>query len=267
MQFLAKQEPDISKFLLRLQGLEKIMQQEVSASDDNKVVLSTIHTSKGLEYDTVYMVDVYDGRFPSSKPNILSRSKDNANSEQEERRLFYVGITRAKNDLYLFEIKNYPSQYVNEMFPEVIEARRQKEIELKRQIEAEKEAKRKRVEEERRRKQAEETDKRQRRIELQREQLMHEEEQRRMKREATLKLEEEKQCQAREKDRKHRYEYVKDSFVQQIKPITDYYGHRWIQCEICGEIKETHEFVEYGGKNRVNLGQCKDCVGRHKGEN
>lgn len=264
LQILAKQEPDIEKFLLRLKELEQIMQQELSASDDNKVILSTIHTSKGLEYDTVYMVDVYDGRFPSSRPNILSRSKDNANSEQEERRLFYVGITRAKNDLYLFEIKNQPSQYVDEMFPEVVEARHQKEMELKRKKEAENEAKRKRMEEERRRKQAEETAKRQRRIELQREQLMHEEEQRRMQREATLKLEEEKQCQAREKDRKHRYEYVKDSFVQQIKPITDYYGHRWIQCEICGEIKETHEFVEYGGQGHVNLGRCYSCAGRNK---
>lgn len=264
LQFLAKQEPDIEKFLLRLKELEKIMQQELSASDDNKVILSTIHTSKGLEYDTVYMVDVYDGRFPSSKPNILSRSKDNANSEQEERRLFYVGITRAKNDLYLFEIKNYPSQYVNEMFPEVIEARRQKEIELKRQIEAEKEAKRKRAEEERRRKQTEESDRHQREGKL----WVHEAERRLMSPPAEeSNTYQEMECLAREKDRKHRYEYVKNLFVQQDKPITDYYGNRWVKCEICGEIKETHEFVEYGGKNRVNLGQCKDCIGRHKGEN
>ena len=113
LQILAKQEPDIKKFLLRLQELEKVMQQEFSAHSNNKVILSTIHTSKGLEYDTVYMVDVYDGRFPSSRPDIFSRSKDNANPEQEERRLFYVGITRAKNDLYLFDINGKPSSFIS----------------------------------------------------------------------------------------------------------------------------------------------------------
>ncbi len=114
---LAKREPNIANFLLRLQELEKIMQQEFPAHIDNKVILSTIHTSKGLEYDTVYMVDVYDGRFPSSKPDIFSRSKDNANPEQEERRLFYVGITRAKNNLYLFSINNKYSEFVSTLFP------------------------------------------------------------------------------------------------------------------------------------------------------
>ena len=262
LQILAKQEPDIKKFLLRLQELEKIMQQEFSAHSNNKVILSTIHTSKGLEYDTVYMVDVYDGRFPSSRPNIFSRSKDNANFEQEERRLFYVGITRAKNDLYLFEIKNLPSQYVDEMFPEVVEARHQKEMELRRQIEAENEAKRKRVEEERRRKESEESA---RRMGLLREQWKRDEEKRRIEREEARSR---KQAVLRPlgRDLKDRYEYVKDNFGQQIKPIYDYFGNRWVQCEICGEIKETHEFVEYGGANHVNLGQCYKCAGRNKEE-
>lgn len=117
LQMLASQEPDIKKFLLRLQELEKIMQHEFPARSNNKVILSTIHTSKGLEYDTVYMVDVYDGKFPSSRMDIFSRSKDDANPEQEERRLFYVGITRAKNELYLFSIKNKNSSYIDELFP------------------------------------------------------------------------------------------------------------------------------------------------------
>jgi len=117
LSILAKQEPDIRKFLQRLKELEAFMLKGNSPKE-SKVILSTIHSSKGLEYDSVYMVDVYDGRFPSSRPNIYSRSKDNADGEQEERRLFYVGITRAKNYLHLFSIQDRPSSYIHELFPE-----------------------------------------------------------------------------------------------------------------------------------------------------
>jgi DNA helicase-2/ATP-dependent DNA helicase PcrA len=131
LSILAKQEPDIPKFLNRLVELERLIQQGFCA-DDSTVILSTIHSSKGLEYDRVYMVDVYDGRFPSSRPNIFSRSKDNEDGEQEERRLFYVGITRAKNFLQLFSIKGRDSTFVDELFPEIKEIQ-PKEREIYRQ--------------------------------------------------------------------------------------------------------------------------------------
>lgn len=118
LKILAKQEPTITGFLHRLQELEELMESGFKAKPGNLLTLSTIHTSKGLEYDTVYMVDVYDGRFPSSRPNIFCRSKDSATGEQEERRMFYVGITRAKNHLHLLEIAGRPSSYIDELFPE-----------------------------------------------------------------------------------------------------------------------------------------------------
>lgn len=117
LQILAKQEPTINGFLRRLQELEEMIKRGFEARPGNILTLSTIHSSKGLEYETVYMVDVYDGRFPSSRPNIFCRSKDSADGEQEERRLFYVGITRAKNKLNLLEITSKPSTYIEELFP------------------------------------------------------------------------------------------------------------------------------------------------------
>ncbi len=56
-------------------------------------ILSTIHSAKGMEWDTVYLLNVVDGSFPSEfstgKPELI----------EEERRLLYVGLTRAQNDL------------------------------------------------------------------------------------------------------------------------------------------------------------------------
>jgi len=66
-------------------------------------ILSTIHASKGLEYDTVYLMDVADGLFPEEV--LLDRkraSKQEVETYEEERRLFYVGATRAKDNLLLF---------------------------------------------------------------------------------------------------------------------------------------------------------------------
>ncbi len=59
------------------------------------VHLLSIHASKGLEYQEVYVIDLMDGRFPNRK--LMSRS----GSIEEERRLFYVAVTRAKDRLFL----------------------------------------------------------------------------------------------------------------------------------------------------------------------
>lgn len=59
------------------------------------VQLGTIHQAKGLEYQAVFLIMLCDGMFPSSK------AVETSEGEEEERRLFYVGITRAKDELYL----------------------------------------------------------------------------------------------------------------------------------------------------------------------
>jgi DNA helicase-2/ATP-dependent DNA helicase PcrA len=65
------------------------------ALDEDYLVLSTIHSAKGMEWDTVYLLNVVDGSFPSEF------ATGRADLLEEERRLLYVGLTRAQNDLLL----------------------------------------------------------------------------------------------------------------------------------------------------------------------
>ena len=68
---------------------------ESAPSHDEHLVLSTIHQAKGLEWKTVFIIGLCDGQFPHAK------SKDDPVQIEEERRLFYVGVTRTMRDLYL----------------------------------------------------------------------------------------------------------------------------------------------------------------------
>jgi len=84
-------------FLTQLALLTNVeAEDDQTAKDDTeKIKLSTIHQAKGLEFDVVFTIMLCDGMFPSA------RSMDSSEGEEEERRLFYVAITRAKNELYL----------------------------------------------------------------------------------------------------------------------------------------------------------------------
>lgn len=225
LSILAKQEPDIQKFLNRLKDLEKEIQKDFYSNENNAITLSTIHSSKGLEYDSVYMVDVYDGRFPSSRPNIFNRSKDSANGEQEERRLFYVGITRAKNKLGMFYIKGSESTFIDQLFPEQRRIKSMQKSPQRRNITLEELIK---------------------------------------MREKALEIEQECQKQISEMHNINSYNEVKDKFTQQKHQIRDSSDRRWIKCELCGEIKLESDFRSYGGPNRVNLGVCYKCSRRNK---
>jgi DNA helicase-2/ATP-dependent DNA helicase PcrA len=69
--------------------------------DDDYLVLSTIHSAKGLEWDAVHVIHAADGNIPSDM------STGSAEEIEEERRLFYVALTRAKNRLYVY----FPLRY------------------------------------------------------------------------------------------------------------------------------------------------------------
>ena len=75
---------------------------------NSNIKLSTIHSSKGLEYDKVFIIDLVKNEFP-----IILDEEDYFERLEEERRIFYVGITRAKNTLYLLSLKKRNKKSVN----------------------------------------------------------------------------------------------------------------------------------------------------------
>ena len=82
------------------------------------MILSTMHSAKGLEFDIVYVVDAYDGSLPHLDRE-TAKEQERIDNYEEERRLFYVAITRAKNELYLFYIEEYDSEFIDEIIPPI----------------------------------------------------------------------------------------------------------------------------------------------------
>jgi len=93
----AYQFESVEDFLTQLALLTNVEAEDDKAAKDDteKIRLSTIHQAKGLEFEAVFVIMLCDGLFPSS------RSMESDEGEEEERRLFYVAITRAKTELYL----------------------------------------------------------------------------------------------------------------------------------------------------------------------
>jgi len=93
----ARQFKDVNEFLSQLALISNVDAEAApnQTADKEAVNLSTVHQAKGLEFNTVFIIWLTDGMFPSS------RSLDTRDALEEERRLFYVAITRAKDELYL----------------------------------------------------------------------------------------------------------------------------------------------------------------------
>ena len=98
LETLAVQQPNRERFLTELTldpPVASSDQSQGASKDEDFVILSTIHSAKGQEWDIVYVLNVSDGNFPSE----FSTGK--AEMIEEERRLLYVAMTRARNELHL----------------------------------------------------------------------------------------------------------------------------------------------------------------------
>jgi DNA helicase-2/ATP-dependent DNA helicase PcrA len=93
----AQQFPTSEDFLTQLALLSNLEAEDgqPASNDDEQIRLSTIHQAKGLEFDVVFVIMLCEGLFPSA------RSLETPEGEEEERRLMYVAVTRARNELYL----------------------------------------------------------------------------------------------------------------------------------------------------------------------
>jgi DNA helicase-2/ATP-dependent DNA helicase PcrA len=123
--FFSAKFPSLQDFLSEVALMTNMAEEgddAPEAATKGKVILSTIHQSKGLEWSVVMMIWCADGMFP------LARALKDPDGEEEERRLFYVATTRAKDQLYLcYPLMDYsrgmgcmalnPSRFIKELAP------------------------------------------------------------------------------------------------------------------------------------------------------
>ncbi len=99
LAIFAQQFESVEEFLTQMALLTNVEAEveQPASRDEERLRLSTIHQAKGLEFDVVFIIMLCDGLFPSAR----SIENDDLEAVEEERRLFYVAVTRARNELYL----------------------------------------------------------------------------------------------------------------------------------------------------------------------
>jgi DNA helicase-2/ATP-dependent DNA helicase PcrA len=109
----ARQFKDVQEFLAQLALISNVDAEAApnEGGDKEAVNLSSVHQAKGLEFHTVFVIWLTDGMFPSS------RSLETREALEEERRLFYVAVTRARDELYL----SYPHMRLNAGYGDVFQ--------------------------------------------------------------------------------------------------------------------------------------------------
>ena len=225
---LAAEDPPVPVFLKHLDTLRA--QLEKGDDSEEGIILTTAHSAKGLEYESVFLMDLYDGRFPGAPLSGISGRKSDMDAGEEERRLFYVAMTRTRDQLTVLTIRGRESTFADIICPLPKPVRPGPSAAPRRAEPTHEEilARRKTAEEEKRRK-AEEA-----RI-------------------------------AREKEKVRRYQQglaeVKDRSFIENEIIRDSFGVRWLKCDHCGEIKQDGEFNILGiTRDTPGRGVCTLCA-------
>ncbi|RXZ84765.1 ATP-dependent helicase [Paenibacillaceae bacterium] len=113
LEEIAEELPTMEEFAKRLKHLESVMKGSRNNKTQDAVTLSTLHSSKGLEFKRVFMIDLIDGVVPSNHE--IERNSDGDKTAMEEAaRLFYVGMTRARVQLELIAYRKKDDKEVNE---------------------------------------------------------------------------------------------------------------------------------------------------------
>ena len=222
---LAEEDPPISVFLKQLYQLKQQIEQH--SDGDEGIILTTAHSAKGLEYDTVYIIDLYDGRFPGAPMDDTSGRKDDMDANEEERRLFYVAMTRAKNQLFLLTIKGRESSFAETVKP-IPKPQRAVTPAIPRVHE-----------------------KNYQQILARQQEALHK------KREA------ERINRQAEEDRIYEQglNEVKAHSFHENEIVLDSFGKRWIKCDQCGKIGQSDAFSWIGiRRDTPALGRCTACV-------
>jgi DNA helicase-2/ATP-dependent DNA helicase PcrA len=128
LALFARQFKDVHEFLSQLALISNVDAEgpPVQTAEKEAVNLSSVHQAKGLEFHTVFVIWLAEGMFPSS------RSLDTRAALEEERRLFYVAITRARDELYLAyphmrlsggygDVFQRPSRFLQEIASDLVE--------------------------------------------------------------------------------------------------------------------------------------------------
>ena len=113
LRLLARREKSPLDLLRRIDELREICAKHVE-NPQCPLILSTVHSSKGLEYECVYLLDVFDGVLPSKCEKEL-KNEDDLRHYEEDRRIYYVAMTRAKDEMYLFASDAMSSEFTSEM--------------------------------------------------------------------------------------------------------------------------------------------------------
>jgi DNA helicase-2/ATP-dependent DNA helicase PcrA len=120
LKTIARHTTTLTGFMERLETLQQGIQEAALNRNYNGVTLSTLHSSKGLEFESVYIADLAKGIFPPQSASD-QQEKGDSSAMEEERRLFYVGMTRAKGKLVLLYPRkrngefSEPSVFVREL--------------------------------------------------------------------------------------------------------------------------------------------------------